>query len=232
MRLARQFGTAMKFVGAVLRASLDRKTESGYRWLHRWSPVGLKALRVEVEAVGPLPSRGVLVANHLSYLDILVFSSILPCTFVSKSEVGSWPVIGWLTRRAGTILVRRDVKSHVGEVNEAIAERLRKGELVVFFPEGTSTDGNKVLPFHSSLFEAAVEQGYPIHAAQLSYHADDADVATHVCYWGDMTLAPHAWKLFGVKRVHARVRFAEGATYPDRKSAAVATRALVLALGD
>jgi lyso-ornithine lipid O-acyltransferase len=100
----------------------------------------------------------------------------------------------------------------------------------VFFPEGTSTDGSKVLPFHSSLFEAAVGNGDLIQAAQISYVAEDGDAGTDVCYWGDMTLATHLWKLFGLRRVHARVRFGPAAKYADRKTAAVATRQSVLAL--
>jgi len=228
MRLARQVRTAVKFFAVVARALFDRN--QGTRWLQRWTREGLRALRIDVEAFGPTPAQGVLVSNHLSYIDILVFSAITPCTFVSKSEVGSWPVIGRLTMRAGTILVRRDTKSHVGEVNGLIGERLRRGELVVFFPEGTSTDGSKVLPFHSSLFEAAVGNGLLIQAAQISYVAEDGNAGTDVCYWGDMTLATHLWKLFGLKRVHARVRFGPPAKYADRKTAAIETRQSVLAL--
>jgi lyso-ornithine lipid O-acyltransferase len=232
MKRIRQIKTAFAFALVLGRAFIDsrRTSRPGPDWLQHWSRKALRVLRFDVEIIGNIPTRGVLVSNHLSYVDILVFSAISRCTFVSKSDVESWPLIGPMCKVAGTIFVRRDSRSHVGPVNEAIAERLRNGELVVFFPEGTSTDGTGLLRFHSSLFEAGVAHGDPIYTAWISYKALHADASQKVCYWGDMTIGPHLFNLFALERTSALVKFGEPAMYPDRKSAAIATHAAISAL--
>jgi lyso-ornithine lipid O-acyltransferase len=200
-------------------------------WLHQVCTGSLKSLGVEVQVTGPVPSRGLIVSNHLSYLDILVYSAIAPVTFVSKHEVGSWPIFGWMARRAGTIFIKRERRSETQTASGVMESLLDSGLRLVLFPEGTSSDGRSVLRFHSSLFDAAIRRLQPVTAAHIAYSVTDGDPATDVCYWGDMTLVPHMVSMARIRRITAHVQFAAaGQTYSERKQAAATTHAEVVAL--
>jgi lyso-ornithine lipid O-acyltransferase len=169
----------------------------------------LRVFSIEVRSDGTVPHLGLLVSNHLSYLDILVLGSIARPTFVSKHEVRSWPVFGWLASLAGTIFVNREKRSEVATSTEQIREVLARGDLLVLFPEGTSSDGQTVLPFKSSLLEPVVEAKQPISGSYINYAMTDGDVGKEVCYWGDMTLGPHLLNLLGKRGIVAHVSFRE-----------------------
>lgn len=177
--------------------------------LHHGCRRVLRVMVNQIEVRGPVPVEGLLVSNHLSYLDILLLSAVSPGIFVSKYEVKSWPVFGWFARLGGTVFVQRERRGHVGEISTRIHALLEQGELVFLFPEGTSSDGASVLPFKSSLLEPAIGQQQRVFAAALEYRLPDGVVAQDVCYWGDMTLAPHFVKLLGKRFVQARVSFQE-----------------------
>jgi 1-acyl-sn-glycerol-3-phosphate acyltransferase len=196
-------------------------------WLHRWSRAALEALRIVVTAEGEIPPSGLIVSNHLSYVDVLVFSSVTPCVFVSKHEVADWPLVGWLTRMAGTIYLNRESRKDARRVNNLLEHRLAAGQVVIIFPEGTSSDGTSVLPFHPSLFQSAIDSAAAVTPAGIAYSASEADPSTDVCYWGAMTFATHLWKMFGIDRIEARVCFGQPGTYAERKSAARHTREIV-----
>jgi 1-acyl-sn-glycerol-3-phosphate acyltransferase len=167
----------------------------------------------------------------LSYLDILVIAAITPVVFVSKSEVRGWPVIGWLASLGGNVFIERARRTHVGPVNREIAATLADGVLVTVFPEGTSTNGDEVLPFRSPLLEPATAGAQPIATAYIRYELDGGDARNEVCYWGDHTFFPHAVNLLGKRRVRATVRFGTfQRTTDDRKELAVQLRAAVLKL--
>ena len=189
--------------------------------LHKWSGWLSRRLGVAVIVEGTPPARGLIVSNHLSYLDILVFSSIVPCSFVSKSEVKWWPGIGWAASLAGTIYIDRTHPSATRNIQPEIAATLARGARLVLFPEGKSGDGSAVLPFHSSLLQAAVEDRAPITAACIHYELKEGDPRIDVCYWGEMTLVPHAIRLFRKSGVKAQVRFSsESRLFAGRKQAA------------
>src|SRR5262249_17962547 len=156
---------------------------------------------------GCVPGSGLLVSNHLSYLDVLVLSSITPAIFVSKSEVKHWPVFGWMARRAGTLFIERAKRGDVARVNDEADRLPETGMLLVIFPEGTSSDGREVLPFRSSLLEPIVGRRHPLSVAHISYEAEDGNAGKDVCYWGDMTFGPHLLKLLSLRRVRASVTF-------------------------
>jgi 1-acyl-sn-glycerol-3-phosphate acyltransferase len=189
--------------------------------LHRWSARLLPWIGVRIECQGTPPDQGLIVSNHLSYLDILVFSTVVPCAFVAKKEVKSWPGVGWIATLTGTVYIDRARRTETHSVQPKIAASLAAGVRLILFPEGTSSDGRQVLPFRSSLFQPAVENRAPITAACISYEMGDGDPAIDVCYYGDMVLGPHAAKLFGKGAVKATVRFGEHArVFSDRKDAA------------
>lgn len=177
-------------------------------WMQWMSRRFLRLLRCTVEVRGKIPRGGLVVSNHLSYVDILVVGSVCPAIFVAKSEVRTWPVFGTLACMAGTVFVRRGDRRGVYGQLGSLAEALALGFPVVLFPEGTSSDGTCVLPFRSSLIEAAVVTGSAVTPVALAYELGNHDAGTDVCYWGDMTFLPHLFKLLSHKECRALLSFA------------------------
>lgn len=167
-------------------------------------------LRMHV-AGSPPAAPFVLVSNHLGYLDIVALMALVPTVFVSKAEVSDWPLMGRLARAANTIFVDRALRRDVVRVNALIEDVLAQGRGVVFFPEGTSSSGESVQPFRSSLLDPAVRIGHPVHFATLSYRTPEGSpaAATAVCWWGDMTFFDHFWGMLRLPRIDARVVFGE-----------------------
>jgi 1-acyl-sn-glycerol-3-phosphate acyltransferase len=217
--LAAEFALAgFNFIRRAAVAPGRSELEMRAAWIQYHARRVLRVFGVDTSTCGDAPSTGLLVSNHLSYLDILVLSSLTPCVFVAKREVRSWPVFGWFAIRAGTVFVERERRSGARESNDAITSALAQGSLVVLFPEGTSSGGQSVLPFKSSLLEAAARQTCPLSAAYIEYGLDDGDVSEEVCYWKDMTLVPHLINLLGKGSIRAVVRFAPlRETSSDRK---------------
>lgn len=219
------------YIGLLLRRAgrltqLDRS-----HWLQWCARRTLRIFSVRVRFVGAPPRAGLLVSNHLSYLDILVLVSLTPAVFVSKSEVKNWPVFGWFARLAGTLFVDRARRGDVTRMNSEIALALANGNVVVVFPEGTSWNGAVVLPFKSSLLEPMVGAKYPLGAAGLRYTISGGVVAEDVCYWGEMTFFPHLLKLMTKHQVQAWVAFAAvSEPAPDRKALALQLQAEVTRL--
>lgn len=201
------------------------------QWLHRACRRHIKIYSCTYSSEGPVPTRGLLISNHLSYLDIMVISAITPVVFVSKSEVRSWPIFGFCAVLSGTLFIDRTRRMHVGPINEEIEAAMDAGVLVAVFPEGTSTNGEEVLPFRSPLLEPVTRGSHPISVGYLIYELDGGDARNEVCYWGDHTFFPHAVNLLGKKAVRAKMRFAPfERTTDDRKKLAVELREAVLKL--
>jgi len=172
-----------------------------------------------------------LVCHHLSYLDVLVLASLTPTVFVAKREVKHWPVFGWFASLAGTLFIDRERRTHVRQLTQEIRDVLKRGALVVLFPEGTSSDGKTVLPFKSSLLELAAGQIHPLFAGWIQYELEDGDLGEEVCYWKDMIFFPLLINLLSKRTVLAAVRFTqlrEGGR--DRKQLARRLRLEVLRL--
>src|SRR5438874_681227 len=200
-------------------------------WLQRWSRFACRVVGIRVTTRGSMPRSGLLVCNHLSYLDVIVLSSIRPCVFVAKRDVAVWPLFGWLARAAGTIFVDRERRLASADVVDLVQEAVAGGSLVVLFPEGTSSDGSTVLPFKSSLLESAVQLRCPVTAVAIEYALDDGSVADEVCYWRDMTLVPHLLNLFFKREICSKCSF----SYPkirvgNRKEIARALRDEVVSM--
>ena len=222
---------SLAYLPCVLSRGQDNSAAARSRWLHRSSRRVLRVFGVRVIQVGSPPMNGLLVCNHLSYLDILVLASVVPAVFVAKADVRRWPLLGRLARWAGTVFVCRERRSDVARVNAEIRTAIKRGLLVVVFPEGTSSGGDTVLPFKSSLLEVGTEPGIPLSVAGIRYSLPDGDPRTEVCYWRDMTLLPHLLNLLGRGPVAVQVavgRF-EGASN-GRKELAQKLHAHVLRL--
>lgn len=177
---------------------------------------------MRVDSRGKAPKRGLLVSNHLSYLDILVLGSLAPCVFVSRHDVRDWPIFGLFARLSGTLFIDRRIKSEVGRVKEEMGAILDSGQVVVLFPEGTSSDGETLLPFKTSLFQPVVDLNCPISLSWISYALKEGNAKQEVCYWGDAIFAPHLLRLLGKKEIVAHVDFweAENMQRKDRKQLA------------
>jgi len=174
-------------------------------WLQRWSRHCARAIGMRIEQHGIAPSSGMIVSNHLSYLDVLAFSAITPCVFVAKKEVAGWPVLGFFARMAGTIFVNRASRMQVADTNACIESALKSGVTVLLFAEGTTTNGRSVLPFRSSLLEPIVRSRRRITPAAIYYDLDDGSVAEEICYWREMTLLPHLLNVLTKSTVRTRI---------------------------
>jgi lyso-ornithine lipid O-acyltransferase len=176
-------------------------------WMQSWARRFLGILNGKVSIQGTPPARGMLVSNHLSYVDVLVFGSLQPLVLVSKSEVRSWPVIGPLTRCAGTLYIRRQSKSDVGRLADDMVAVVNAGVVVTLFLEGTSSDGSTVLPFRSSLLGPVEAHHWPVTPAWIHYRMEQGSVADEICYWRDMTFFPHLLNLLSKDGFEAFVSF-------------------------
>jgi lyso-ornithine lipid O-acyltransferase len=198
-------------------------------WLQDTCIRVLRSIDIRCEIEGEIPKQGLVVANHLSYLDILILSAAMPCFFVAKAEVGEWFYFGRAARAGGTLFIERSRRSSAETVASLISERLKLQVPVLFFPEGTSTDGT-ILKFHSSLFQPAIRDHAPVTAVALRYLMDDGTPEKELCWFGDEALAPHLLRTLRAAGFHAKLRFGEPRVYETRRTAAEETFAEIAAL--
>jgi len=199
-------------------------------WMQRYAQGFSRVVHLRIRVQGAIPQDGLVVSNHLGYLDILALGSVIPGAFVAKKEVRSWPVLGALARCAGTVFVNREKNFGLPAEIAAMRERFLAGIPVILFAEGTSSGGHSVLPFRSSLFQGAMDASAATPAA-LAYELDEGSVSEEVCYWKDMTLLPHLWNLFGKKELRVTIRFGQGRKLQtDRKELAKSLQQAVVAL--
>ena len=191
-------------------------------WLQRWSRRTLRLIDMEVRVTGTEPKPGLVASNHMSYLDVLVLSSIRPKIFLAKDEVKAWPLFGAFARWAGSVFIDRGKRSAVSTKAGEFQEVVAAGLPVVVFLEGTTTDGRSVLPFRTALLEPAIKAGWPVAPCALHYQAVGARASDTIAYHGNMTLVPHLMGLLRrVVRSEARVAFGPAATEcSDRKELA------------
>lgn len=198
-------------VGIGVAALLQPKRDGmvSYRPLMLWSKVLCRIMGVRITVRGQ-PQRGavLLVANHVSWLDIFCIATVCPTHFLAKREVADWPLFGWLARRAGTAFIRRGGDNGAGEAAEQLIWRLRNGGRILVFPEGTSTVGDTVRRFYPRLFQAAIHARCPVQAIALRY-LHTAGLHPNVPFVGDATLLPHLWRLLGERRIIAELHFNE-----------------------
>ncbi|MGA3263461.1 MAG: 1-acyl-sn-glycerol-3-phosphate acyltransferase [Terracidiphilus sp.] len=201
-------------------------------WIQQSARMILTSLGIHYRVEGRPPNRGLVVSNHLSYIDILVLSAAMPCFFVAKIEIGGWPFFGKAARCGGTIFVDRSSLASAMSVAEQMIERLKLTipVPVLLFPEGTSTDGSAILRFHSRLIDPATSIGAPITTACVRYVVKDGTPERELCWYGDETFANHLWKVLGVGGFSAEVQFGQPRVYTDRRVAADQTHAEITAM--
>jgi len=216
----------------LLRLRGPVSLEQRARWVQEAALGMLTSLGIEYRVEGRVPTRGLVVSNHLSYIDILILSAAMPCFFVAKMEIGGWPFFGKAARTGGTIFVDRSSVASAQSVAEQMTERLKLPIPipVLLFPEGTSTDGSEVIRFHSRLIDPATALGVPITCAAVGYTIEGGMEERELCWYGDETFVNHLWKVLGVGGFAAAVRFGEPRVYADRRRAADETRAEITAM--
>lgn len=159
------------------------------RYIQRWSRRLLAICQVSVEQMDGAPalSHAMIVANHVSWLDIFVINTLHPCRFVAKAEIRGWPLVGWLVDKAGTVFIARGSRRDLRTIFKGLVASLHLGERVAFFPEGETASQGKLQPFHANLFEAAIDARVPVQAYALKYVDASGKHHPAVDYVGDMT---------------------------------------------
>lgn len=175
------------------------------RLIRRWSQRLLRVFAVSLRVQGTLhrPARpGLLVvANHVSWLDIFVLNATHPARFVAKAELRRWPLIGWLIAGVGTLFIQRDSRRHTHEANRVAERALASGDVVAVFPEGATTDGSHVRSFHGSLLQPIVDLRGDVQPIAIRYRRHDEAPATAAAYVGDMTFLRSVWRIAGEPRL-------------------------------
>jgi lyso-ornithine lipid O-acyltransferase len=213
----------------IMRLSGPRTLERRARWVQTTCVGVLWAMDISCEVEGQPPTRGLVVANHLSYLDVVILSAAMPCFFVAKMEIDAWPYFGKAARAGGTIFIDRSSLASAEKAAAMVSERLKLPVPVLFFPEGTSTNGT-MLRFHSRLFEPAIVAGEPITAASIRYVISDGTPESELCWYGDERFVTHLWKTLDTAGFRARLCFGEPHQYPHRRVAADETFAEIAAM--
>lgn len=194
-------------------------------WVQQTSRGILRSVGVHYRVHGTPATEGLVVCNHLSYLDILVLSAGMPCFFVAKVEIGGWPFFGNAAKIGGTIFVDRGSLESAQSVAQQMSQRMQMGLHipVLMFPEGTSTDGAEVIRFHSRLIDPATSLGMPITTAAVRYEMGDGTPERELCWFGDETFVNHLYKVLGAGDFWADVRFGSTKIYATRRQASDAT---------
>lgn len=210
---------AQASVGKLLIKDEVRRRRYYIENITRYASRALKAMSFEVEAAGVEGKfeggkNYLIVSNHMSYIDVLCLSSVHSSMFVTSKDMGENFFLGTLAELGGSVFIERRHRGQVERDLSQISEALRQGFDVVLYPEGTSTNGETVLPFKKSLLMAAVEAGVDILPMTVKYTHINGEPfskanADKVCWYGDMTFAPHLMALFGVKSVKAKLEFLE-----------------------
>ena len=207
------------------------------RTLKAWSRKTLCILNIGIQIEGQQPMRDeggcLMVANHVSWLDIFVLNAIHPARFIAKSEVRRWPLIGWLCKRSGTIFIERAMRQDAASVNRRVGTLLEQGVCVGLFPEGTSTDGKQVGHFHSALIQPAIDAGSRLCPLALRYQDAAGELSAAAAFTGDITLTRSIWQILCCRQLHALVAFTPALAAADgnrRVLARTAQQAIAQAL--
>jgi 1-acyl-sn-glycerol-3-phosphate acyltransferase len=198
----------------------------------KWSRALLHALGIKLDAdLKHVLPGSLLIANHISWVDIFVINALLPATFVAKEEVRHWPLIGWLAARNDTIFLRRGSRGHARIINAEIADVLKNGKFAAVFPEGSTTDGRTLLHFHAALIQPALLAGRPVIPLAISYWQPDGKRSLAPRYDGDISLWQCIVSIIGEKKTIARLVSTPplGLNGEDRRQVSAAAREAIAA---
>ncbi len=178
--------------------------------VQQWARAFLRLWRIDLQVHGQVPASGplLLVANHISWLDILVLHAAGFCRFVSKADVKQWPVIGMMATGAGTLYIARNSRRDALRVVHHMRDALARGDVVAVFPEGTTSDGHTLLPFHANLIQAAISAQAPVMPVALAFvDARSGRMSTAPMYIGEQTLLESVWRTLTTRGLRAVVSY-------------------------
>lgn len=177
-----------------------------------WSGKLLRIAGVSVQVQGEPPTAtetgAMIAANHVSWLDIFAISSVRPTRFIAKSEIREWPLVGWIAERAGTIFIRRERRRDTARISQRVHAALAEGDCVGLFPEGTTSWGDEVRKFHTSLFEPAVANAAHVHPCAIRYEDEDKALCREMAYADDLTFPQSFRRVLRCRGVTVRLVFA------------------------
>jgi 1-acyl-sn-glycerol-3-phosphate acyltransferase len=201
------------------------------RLVHWWSKKVLRILSITLDVRGAhpdsIPGNLVVTANHVSWIDIYVINAVRPTRFVAKAEIRDWPVIGWLSEKVGTIFIMRARRRDTAKINEAIHDVMQGGDCVAFFPEGTTSRGDMLRKFHTSLFEPAVVNAAQVAPAAIRYRHADGEMASEVAYVDDLSFGESLAMIIRQRELTAEITFAAPISTAGRERREVADLAEV-----
>lgn len=208
-RVAIHVATALAIVGIIFPRAGHSVRAFFVRW---WSAKLLRILRVVVDIRGARPEwlepNLVIAANHISWADIFIINAVRPTRFVAKSEIRDWPLVGWLCEKSGTIFIARAKRSDTAKINTVIHDVLGVGDCVGLFPEGTTSPGDFIRRFHSSLFEPAVVNQAKVAPVALSYRHPDGARSYDAAYIADLTFSQSLGQIIRQPMLIVEITFA------------------------
>jgi len=180
--------------------------------IRRWSDRVLRILRVEAQLHGTAQGRPrggfLIVANHVSWLDIFVLNTLQPARFVAKAELARWPLVGWLISGVGTLYIDRAHRRHAHDINRHAAQALASGDVVAIFPEGQTSDGRDVLHFHGSLLQPIVDVEGDVQPIAIRYRTPGGEHNDAPSYVGDMSFVTSFWRIVGERSLVVEIHLA------------------------
>ncbi len=220
--------------GMLVMTRFPRLDAAGRHARIRWWSANLlrhMGLTLDVQGTAPRPGATLLVANHVSWLDIAAIHAAVPhARFVSKADVLHWPLLGRLIRDAGTLFIERERKRDALRVVHAMADALKAGDTVAIFPEGTTGTGPEPLPFHANLLQAALATTTPVQPVVLRFFDRAATYSEAAVYIGDTTLLQSMWRVAGARGLGVQVQIlppVAAGTHSERRALAEHLRELI-----
>lgn len=205
--------------------------------IRRWSAGVLAILNVRLIAKGEVPDSSaadvMFVANHISWLDIYLLDAVCPVRFVAKAEVRAWPVIGWLAVKIGTLFIERTRRHDTARAGREVVDALRQGDCVAVFPEGTTSNGTLLRPFHASLLQSAIDSGARLWPVAIRYVHRDGTANLSPAYVDNMSFADSLFRILDEPELEAEITYLEPLPVQGRNRrelAALAEKAIANAL--
>jgi 1-acyl-sn-glycerol-3-phosphate acyltransferase len=179
--------------------------------IQRWSKKLLSILNIKLSSQGNTPQQklknAMFVSNHISWLDIYALNSVHPVRFIAKSEVARWPVFGWLARKSNTLFIDRTKKKDAQRVSIEASKSLKNGDCLCYFPEGTTSQGNILLPFKSSLMQAAIDANAEIRPFTIFYPKPDGSANIAMAFAGETTFIASIWQIIASRESQVTLHF-------------------------
>lgn len=201
------------------KVGFNGKPWTGY-FLSKWGGwvCAILGMKIKVEGKAPNPPF-FIVSNHLSYLDVLLLISEMPCIFIAKSEVNRWPVFGFMARTLGMLFIKRERKTDIKHVNKLISQRINKDQGIILFPEGTTSAGENILPFKASLLAYPFYEKVPVSYCAIRYETPkhETPASESVAWHNDISFGEHIFELAKMKLFYGRIRFGEERILADER---------------